>query len=313
MNTPSDSEENFVHPASGRCGFVAILGAPNVGKSTLLNRLVGTKVSIVTPKVQTTRRRVLGITVKDDAQLIFVDTPGIFTPRQNKRLETAIVKAAWQSAYDADRLLLVVDAKRGIDHDTQTVIDGLKQGNRRATLALNKLDLVKPPALLPLIKSLDETGLFDRVFVISAEKGDGCDDLLAHLLTDLPEGPWHFPEDQLSDLSNRALAAEITREKLFLDLHQELPYSLTVETESWVESEDGSEVRIDQVVYIERDSQKGIVLGKGGKQIKAVGQAARLELEQILDMRVHLFLFVKVREKWTDDPERFQEMGLDFG
>jgi GTP-binding protein Era len=312
LQTPSDNEESVTQPASGRCGFVAIMGAPNVGKSTLLNRLVGTKVSIVSPKVQTTRRRILGITVKDDAQLIFVDTPGIFTPRPTKRLEKAIVKAAWQSAYDADRLLLVVDAKRGLDRDTQTVLDGLKQSNRRATLALNKLDLVKPPALLPLIRSLDETGLFERVFVISAETGDGCDDLLAHLLADLPAGPWHFPEDQLSDLSNRALAAEITREKLFLDLHQELPYSLTVETESWVESDDGKEVRIDQVIYIERDSQKGIVLGKGGRQIKAVGQAAREELEQILEMRVHLFLFVKVREKWTDDPERFREMGLDF-
>lgn len=292
---------------------MAILGAPNVGKSTLLNRLVGTKVSIVTPKVQTTRRRILGITVKDESQLIFVDTPGIFTPRPTKRLEQAIVKAAWSAAYDADRLLLVVDAKRGIDRDTQTVLDGLKQSNRRATLALNKLDLVKPPAILPLIKTLNDTGLFEHTFVISAQTGDGCDDLLAHLFTALPEGPWHFPEDQLSDLSQRALAAEITREKLFLDLHQELPYSLTVETESWVESEDAKEVRIDQVIYIERDSQKGIVLGKGGKQIKAVGQAARLELEEILEMRVHLFLFVKVREKWTDDPERFQEMGLDFG
>ncbi|MDH3661137.1 MAG: GTPase Era [Alphaproteobacteria bacterium] len=311
MPTATTSDEVQVN-APTRCGFVAILGAPNAGKSTLLNRLVGTKVSIVTPKVQTTRRRVLGITVKDDAQLIFVDTPGIFTPRQNKRLEQAIVKAAWSAAYDADRLLLLVDAKRGLDRDTRTIIDGLKQSNRRATLALNKLDLVKPPQLLPLIKELDETGLFDRTFVISAETGDGCDDLLDFLLAALPEGPWHFPEDQLSDLSNRAMAAEITREKLFLDLHQELPYSLTVETESWVESEAGDEVRIDQVIYIERASQKGIVLGKGGRQIKAVGQAARLELEEILGMRVHLFLFVKVRDKWTDDPERYQEMGLDF-
>ena len=180
------------------------------------------------------------------------------------------------------------------------------------TLALNKLDLVKPPQLLPLIKELDETGIFDRTFVISAETGDGCDDLLDHLLETLPEGPWHFPEDQLSDLSNRALAAEITREKLFLDLHQELPYSLTVETESWVESEDGKEVRIDQVIYVERATQKGIVLGKGGRQIKAVGQAAREELQEILGMRVHLFLFVKVRDKWTDDPERYREMGLEF-
>ncbi len=311
--TPPEPEEHAPEETASRCGFVAIMGAPNVGKSTLLNRLVGTKVSIVTPKVQTTRRRVLGIAVKDENQLVFVDTPGIFTPRQNKRLEQAIVKAAWSAAYDADRLLLVVDAKRGIDRDTETVLEGLKKGNRRATLALNKLDLVKPPALLPMIKKLDDTGLFDRVFVISAETGDGCDDLLAHLLDDLPKGHWHFPEDQLSDLSNRVLAAEITREKLFIDLHQELPYSLTVETESWVENEDASEVRIDQVIYIERDSQKGIILGKGGRQIKAVGQAAREELEQILAMRVHLFLFVKVRDKWTDDPERYQEMGLEFG
>ena len=312
MAEPSQTDETQVNTAA-RCGFVAILGAPNAGKSTLLNRLVGTKVSIVSPKVQTTRRRVLGITVKDEAQLIFVDTPGIFTPRQNKRLEQAIVKAAWSAAYDADRLLLLVDAKRGLDADTKAIIEGLQQSRRKATLALNKLDLVKPPQLLPLIKELDETGLFERTFVISAQTGDGCDDLLAYLLESLPEGPWHFPEDQLSDLSNRALAAEITREKLFLDLHQELPYSLTVESESWVESEDGKEVRIDQVIYVERDSQKGIVLGKGGRQIKAVGQAARTELEEILDMRVHLFLFVKVRDKWTDDPERYREMGLEFG
>ncbi len=294
------------------CGFVAILGAPNAGKSTLLNRLVGTKVSIVSPKVQTTRRRVLGITVKDDAQLIFVDTPGIFTPRQNKRLEQAIVKAAWSAAFDADSLLLLVDAKRGLDSDTKAIIQGLRERRSRATLALNKLDLVKPPQLLPLIKELDDLGLFERTFVISAHTGDGCDDLLNYLLESLPKGPWHFPEDQLSDLSNRALAAELTREKLFLDLHQELPYSLTVETENWIESEDGKEVRIDQVIYVERDSQKGIVLGKGGRQIKAVGQAAREELEQILEMRVHLFLFVKVRDKWTNDPERYREMGLDF-
>ena len=296
-----------------RCGFVAILGAPNAGKSTLLNRLVGTKVSIVSPKVQTTRRRVLGITVKDEAQLIFVDTPGIFTPRQSKRLEQAIVKSAWSAASDADSILLLVDANRGIDPDTRAIIEGLQQKGIRATLALNKLDLVKPPTLLPLIKELDETGLFDRTFVISAETGDGCDDLLTYLLETLPEGPWHFPEDQLSDLSNRAMAAEITREKLFLDLHQELPYSLTVETEGWVENEAGDEVRIDQVVYVERATQKGIVLGKGGRQIKAVGQASRLELEEILEMRVHLFLFVKVRDKWTDDPERYREMGLEFG
>ncbi|MEM9442046.1 MAG: GTPase Era [Pseudomonadota bacterium] len=311
MSTDETTDEAQADQAT-YCGFVAILGAPNAGKSTLLNRLVGTKVSIVSPKVQTTRRRVLGITVKDDAQLIFVDTPGIFTPRQNKRLEQAIVKAAWSAAFDADSLLLLVDAKRGLDSDTKAIIQGLRERRSRATLALNKLDLVKPPQLLPLIKELDELGLFERTFVISAHTGDGCDDLLNYLLESLPKGPWHFPEDQLSDLSNRALAAELTREKLFLDLHQELPYSLTVETENWIESEDGKEVRIDQVIYVERDSQKGIVLGKGGRQIKAVGQAARKELEQILEMRVHLFLFVKVRDKWTNDPERYREMGLDF-
>jgi len=312
LDTP-ESEDKPTTPASERCGFVAILGAPNAGKSTLLNRLVGTKVSIVSPKVQTTRRRVLGITVKDDAQLIFVDTPGIFTPRENKRLEQAIVKSAWSAAADTDSILLLVDAKRGLDRDTRLIIKGLKEKGVRATLGLNKLDLVKPPTLLPLIKELDETGLFERTFVVSAETGDGCDDLLTYLLEGLPEGPWHFPEDQLSDLTNRAMAAEITREKLFLDLHQELPYSLTVETEGWVENDAGDEVRIDQVVYVERTSQKGIVLGKGGRQIKAVGQASRLELEDILGMRVHLFLFVKVRDKWTDDPERYREMGLEFG
>ncbi len=311
MATPPETNEVQVDDAA-RCGFVAILGAPNAGKSTLLNRLVGTKVSIVSPKVQTTRRRVLGITVRDRAQLVFVDTPGIFTPRRSKRLEQAIVKAAWSAAADTDSILLLVDSKRGFDPDTRAIVDGLKERHVRVTLALNKLDLVKPPQLLPLIKELDETGIFDRTFVISAETGDGCDDLLDHLLETLPEGPWHFPEDQLSDLSNRALAAEITREKLFLDLHQELPYSLTVETESWVESEDGKEVRIDQVIYVERATQKGIVLGKGGRQIKAVGQAAREELQEILGMRVHLFLFVKVRDKWTDDPERYREMGLEF-
>jgi GTP-binding protein Era len=301
-----------VQPEARRCGFVAILGAPNVGKSTLLNRLVGTKVSIVSPKVQTTRRRVLGITVRDETQLVFVDTPGIFTPRPNRRLERAMVKAAWQGAADADRLVFLIDAKRGIDADSRSVLEGLRQRRQQAVLVINKLDLVKPPAMLPLIQELDQTGLFSRIFLVSAQTGDGCDDLLDALLADLPAGPWMFPEDQLSDLSQRALAAEITREKLFLELHQELPYSLTVETESWVESKDGKEVRIDQVIYVERDTQKGIVLGKGGRQIKAVGQAAREELETLLETRVHLFLFVKVRGKWTEDPERYQELGLDF-
>jgi GTP-binding protein Era len=295
-----------------RCGFLAILGAPNVGKSTLLNRLVGTKVSIVTSKVQTTRRRVLGITVRGDAQLIFIDTPGIFAPRPGRRLELAMVHAAWRGAEDADQRILVVDAKRGLDADTALVLDGLRERGDRATVAINKLDLVAPTALLPLIQKFDQTGLFDRVFIISALEGDGCDDLLNAMVDSVPEGPWLFPEDQLSDLSQRAMAAELTREQLFRQLHQELPYSLTVETESWVASHDGSEVRIDQTIYVQRDTQKSIVLGKGGQQIKAVGEAARHELEAMLGQRVHLFLFVKVRRRWLEDPERFQELGLDF-
>lgn len=301
------------HPSSPtRCGFVAILGAPNVGKSTLLNRLVGTKVSIVTPKVQTTRRRILGITVRGAAQLIFVDTPGIFTPSAGRHLERAMVQAAWRSVEDADRRVLVVDARRGIDRDTEMILAELGKRKHPMTLAVNKLDLVRPPALLPLIDRLNQTGLFERVFIVSALTGDGCEDLLNALSEDLPEGPWLFPEDQLSDLSQRAMAAEITREKLFEQLHQELPYSLTVETENWAASADGSEVRIDQTIYVQRESQKAIVLGKGGRQIKTVGQAARTELEQMLGCRVHLFLFVKVRPKWLEDPERYSEMGLEL-
>ena len=295
-----------------RCGFIAILGAPNVGKSTLLNRLVGTKVSIVSPKVQTTRRRILGITVRGSAQLVFVDTPGIFTPSPGRRLERAMVQTAWRSAQDTDRQVLVVDARRGVGRDTEMILAELKKSGRRLTLAINKLDLVKPPAVLPLIERLNQSGLFDRVFIVSALNGDGCEDLLNALAEDLPEGPWLFPEDQLSDLSQRAMAAEITREKLFEQLHQELPYSLTVETENWAAAADGSEIRIDQTIYVQRESQKAIVLGKGGRQIKAVGQAARAELEQMLGCRVHLFLFVKVRPKWLDDPERYSEMGLEF-
>jgi len=296
-----------------RCGFVAILGAPNVGKSTLLNRLVGTKVSIVTSKVQTTRRRILGITVKGAAQLVFVDTPGIFTPRPGRPLEQAMVRAAWRAVEDADRGLLVVDSRRGLDRDTRLILDGMRErGLARSIVALNKLDLVAPPATLPLIRELDRSGLFERVFIVSALTGDGCDDLLQALLEDLPEGPWLFPEDQLSDLSQRAMAAEITREKLFSQLHQELPYSLTVETENWTASPDGAEVRIDQTIYVQRPSQKAIVLGKGGRQIKAVGEAARHELEAMLGVRVHLFLFVKVRARWTEDPERYRELGIEF-
>ena len=298
--------------AASRCGFVALLGAPNVGKSTLLNRLVGTKVSIVTPKVQTTRRRILGITVQGAAQLAFVDTPGIFAARPGRPLERALVRAAWRAAEDADLRVLVVDARRGVDADTRLILDGLRARRSKATLAINKLDLVAPPKTLPLIRELDRTGLFERVFIISALTGDGCEDLLAWLLEVLPEGPWLFPEDQLSDLSQRAMAAELTREQLFRQLHQELPYSLTVETESWAAADDGSEIRIDQTIYVQRPSQKAILLGKGGHQIKAVGQAAREELEEMLATRVHLFLYVKVREKWTEDPERYRELGIDY-
>lgn len=293
-----------------RAGFVAILGAPNVGKSTLLNRLVGTKVSIVSPKVQTTRRRIIGISMQGRAQLLFVDTPGIFTPR--KRLERAMVQAAWAAAADADLCLFLIDAKRGLDAASRTVLEGLGGLKGDLLLVVNKVDLVHPTKLLPLIKQLNEARAFAATFLVSAEKGDGCAELLADVAARLPEGPWLFPEDQLSDLSNRAMAAEITREKLFLQLHQELPYSVTVETEAWTESADGREIRIDQVIYVQRPSQKGIVLGKGGRQIKAVGEAARLELEDILGARVHLFLFVKVREHWQEDAERYGEMGLDF-
>lgn len=291
-----------------RCGFVALIGAPNVGKSTLLNRLVGTKVSIVSPKVQTTRRRVLGISVKSEAQLVFVDLPGIFGAK--RRLERAMVEAAWQGIGDADLAVLVIDAKRGIDHDTRLILERLTDLGRPCILAINKLDLVPPQVTLPLIQKLNEAYPFEATFVVSAETGDGCEDLGDALFALLPEGPWHFPEDQLSDLSDRQLAAELTREQIFRRLHQELPYSITVETDAWAESPE--EIRADQTVYVQRDSQKAIVLGKGGRMIREIGQAAREEMESVLGKRVHLFLFVKVREAWTDDPERYREMGLEF-
>ncbi len=293
-----------------RCGFVAILGAPNVGKSTLLNRLIGTKVSIVSPKVQTTRRRILGITIRGSTQLVFVDTPGIFDPQ--KRLDRAMVDAALRGGADADVVLVVVDAKRGLDKRTSLVFERLADTRQPMMLILNKIDLMRPPALLPLIAAANERLAFERTFLVSAEKGDGCDDLLQTLPERMPEGPWLFPEDQLSDLSDRVLASEITREHLFRQLHEELPYSLTVETEGYAQAPDGKSVRIDQTIYVRRGSQKAIVLGEGGQQIRRVGEASRLELEQILGQKVHLFLFVKVREGWVDDPERYREMGLDY-
>ena len=297
-----------------RAGFVAIVGAPNVGKSTLLNRLVGTKVSIVSPKVQTTRSRILGICIEGPAQVIFIDTPGIFKPR--RRLDRAMVGAAWGGARDADDILLLVDAnlvisRRGLDGDTRTIIKRLKKSERKVTLAINKVDLVAKPKLLEMAAELDATGVFPDIFMISAEKGDGVPDLMAFLSARVPAGPWLFPEDQISDMPGRLTAAEITREKLYLQLHQELPYAAAVETEDWKEQDDGS-LRIEQIIYVERPTQKAIVLGKGGARIKALGQAAREELEQIFERRVHLFLFVKVREKWGDDPERYRDLGLEF-
>ena len=295
--------------SSTRCGFVAVLGAPNVGKSTLINQIVGAKVSIVSPKVQTTRTRILGIAVTGPAQIIFIDTPGIFTPR--RRLDRAMVAAAWGGAADADAVLLLVDAARGVDADTRGILARLKAEGRQAVLALNKIDLVKKDNLLSIAAALDGEGLFDRIFMISALSGDGVADLVGDLAGRMPGGPWHFPEDQISDMPLRLMAAEITREKLYLQLRQELPYAATVETEEWEDRDDGS-VRINQVVFVERASQKAIVLGKRGARIKALGESARRELEEILERRVHLFLFVKVRGAWGDDPERYRDWGLDF-
>lgn len=292
-----------------KAGFIAIVGAPNVGKSTLLNRFVGAKVSIVSPKVQTTRSRVLGICIEDNAQIIFIDTPGIFSPR--RRLDRAMVAAAWGGAGDADEVLFVVDASRRICKDTSDILDTLKTSDRRVYLAINKVDLVKKEDLLSLIDELTSRADFEEIFMVSAETGDGAGELLAFLADLVPDGPWLFPEDQISDMPQRLLAAEITREKLYLQLRQELPYAATVETENWETRDDGS-VKIDQIIYVERPSQKAIVLGKKGARIKALGEASRRELENLLEMRIHLFLFVKVREKWGDDPERYRDWGLDY-
>jgi GTP-binding protein Era len=293
-----------------RCGFVALLGAPNAGKSTLLNSLVGAKVAIVTRKVQTTRSRLRGIAVRGASQIIFVDTPGIFAPK--RRLERAMVAAAWSGARDADVIALVFDANRkGIDPDSRLILNGLKGFGRRAILLLNKVDVVKRPRLLELAAKFEAEGLFDRIFMISALTGDGVDDLRAFLAVAMPEGPWHYPEDQLSDLPLRLMAAETTREKLFQRLHQELPYALTVETERWQDFEDGS-VKIEQTIYVQRDTQKAIVLGKSGQSIKGIRGDSQKELEEFLERKVHLFLFVKVRRNWIEDPERYRDWGLDY-
>ncbi|WP_246149159.1 GTPase Era [Skermanella pratensis] len=310
MSDETASPEQAPMPEHPRCGFVALVGAPNAGKSTLLNTMIGAKVSIVSHRVQTTRTRVLGIATEGDSQVIFVDTPGIFAPK--KRLERAMVAAAWQGASDADLVVQLVDAARkSIDGDTRAIIAKLKASGRQAILALNKIDLIKRDKLLALSAELNAEGIFTDTFMISAETGNGVDDLRRHLASRMPEGPWHFPSDQLSDIPMRLLAAEIVREKLFLQLYQELPYSATVEPEGWEEFDDGS-VKISMVVFTERDSQKAIILGKGGQRIKQIGATARTELEEMLERRVHLFLHVKVREEWTNDPERYRDWNLDY-
>ena len=292
-----------------RCGFVALIGAPNAGKSTLVNALVGSKVAIVTPKVQTTRALVRGIAIEGTAQLVLVDTPGIFAPR--RRLDRAMVTTAWGGAHDADIVAVLIDAKRGLDEEAEGLLGRLQELKQPKILILNKVDLVQKAALLALAKAASARAGFEAVFMISALDGDGVADVRTWLARHVPEGPWHYPEDEVSDAPLRQLAAEITREKLFLKLHQELPYQSTVETETWTERKDGS-VRIEQTIYVERESQRKIVLGKAGQSIKAIGAAARRELAEIIEKPVHLFLFVKVRENWGDDPERYRQMGLEF-
>ncbi|MEL7254463.1 MAG: GTPase Era [Pseudomonadota bacterium] len=294
-----------------RAGFIALIGEPNAGKSTLLNRMVGAKVSIVTHKVQTTRARIRGVAIEGDAQLVFVDTPGLFRPR--RRLDRAMVAAAWGGAADAEIVVLLVEAHRGITEGVERILEELPKAarSRPVALAINKIDRVKSDALLSLTKDLNDRYEFIETFMISAEKGHGVQDLRAWLAETLPTGPWLYPEDQIADLPMRMIAAEITREKLTLRLHQELPYQLTVETEGWEERKDGS-AKIDQIIYVMRDGHKGILLGKKGETIKGVSQAARTELEDFLGRRVHLFLQVKVRPGWLEEAERYSEMGLDF-
>jgi GTP-binding protein Era len=301
--------------AGTRCGFVAIIGAPNAGKSTLVNRLVGSKVSIVSRKVQTTRMRVRGVVIEGQSQIVLVDTPGIFEPKRN--LDKAMVEAAWAGAADADLICLIIDAPEllrdpdGLSaRDTARIIRGLKDARRSAILIVNKVDAVKRDQLLPLVDRYRAETKFDEVFMISAEKGDGTADLARYLASQVPEGPWAYPEDQASDIPLRLLAAEITRERIYDRLHQELPYSTTVVTEQWTEMKDGS-ARVEQTIFVERDGQKAIVLGKGGATIKELGSSARAEMEALFGHKVHLFLFVKVRENWADDPAHYRELGLE--
>jgi GTP-binding protein Era len=294
-----------------RAGFIALIGEPNAGKSTLLNRMVGAKVSIVTHKVQTTRARIRGVAMEGESQLVFVDTPGLFQPR--RRLDRAMGAAAWGGAADADVVILLIEANRGITEGVERILEGLAdigQG-RKVALAINKIDRVEAPVLLGLSKEMNDRYDFAETFMISAERGHGVDTLRQWLAGELPEGPWLYPEDQIADLPMRMIAAEMTREKLTLRLHQELPYQLTVETENWEERKDGS-ARVDQLIYVVRDGHKGIVLGSKGETIKAVSKASREELEEFLGRKVHLFLQVKVRPNWLDEAERYSEMGLEF-
>ena len=295
--------------AGARCGFVALIGAPNAGKSTLINALVGSKVSIVTPKVQTTRALIRGIAIEGAAQLIFVDTPGIFSPR--RRLDRAMVGTAWGSTQDADIVALLIDSRKGATGENDKILDTLKDVRPTKVLVLNKVDLIDKPKLLALTRSTNERANFAATFMVSALSGDGAADLKRWFAAHVPPGPWLYPQDEISDAPLRYLAAEITREKLYLRLHQELPYQSTVETDVWKELRDGS-VRIEQTLYVERESQRKIVLGKGGQTIKAIGAAARSEIAAAIEQPVHLFLHVKVREGWEDDPERYRAMGLEF-
>lgn len=295
--------------AATRCGFVALIGAPNVGKSTLVNALVGSKVSIVSSKVQTTRALIRGIVIEGHSQIVLVDTPGIFSPK--RRLDRAMVTSAWSGAHDADLVCLLLDARKGIDEEAEKIIDKLAQVKHPLFLAINKIDTVARDTLLALAQRANERLTFQHTFMIAAISGDGVADLRTAMAEAVPEGPYLYPEDQMSDAPMRSLAAEITREKIYRKLHQELPYQSTVETETWTERKDGS-VRIEQTIFVERESQRKIVLGKGGATIKAIGADARRELSEILEQPVHLFLFVKVRENWGDDPDRYREMGLEF-
>jgi GTP-binding protein Era len=296
-------------PAATRCGFVALIGAPNVGKSTLVNALVGSKVTIVSRKVQTTRALIRGIVIENNAQIILVDTPGIFLPK--RRLDRAMVSTAWSGAHDADLVCMLLDAKSGIDEEADAILAKLATVAHKKILVLNKIDLAPREKLLALAKAANDRLAFEQTFMIAALSGDGVDDLRRTLAAMVPPGPFHYPEDQMSDAPMRHLAAEITREKIFRQLHQELPYQSTVETDSWTERKDKS-VRIEQTIFVERESQRKIVLGKGGATIKSIGADSRKELTEIVGVPVHLFLFVKVRENWGEDPDRYREMGLDF-